>query len=664
MISFEKYTPEVLKTEIKKAHQEALQELLDFKQQLSQKKPQDLTFAEVAEKLEFLGESFHQLLTVLSGIFSAHGTPEIRQLYIEMSPVATAYENEVWMDNLIHRSLKSVQAQAKTIEQQRLVSEQLEAFQRNGAHLEESKKNRIKQIDLELSELSPKFSENVLKNTQDFYIHILDQHDLEGLPQDIIGTMKELAATKSLASGWAAGLQAPHVIAILTFAQHRPLREKIWRAFNARGFGGDYDNRLYIEKIVRLRQERAQILGFPHHAAWTLRHRMAQDVSHVQALLDRIYAASFQKAKSELQQVREFAKSECNILDLQPWDFGFVSEKLKKALFDIDEETLKAYFPLSKVLSGLFQHGQKLFQLNFEQDQNFVGFHPDQKSYIVMREGQKIGDLLMDLFARDTKQAGAWMLSYQRHGRNKEGFDLPFSSITCNFTSPEATAAETYLSMNEVTTLFHEFGHALHDLLSKCEYKSLSGTQVLWDFVELPSQIMENWCFEEETLGFISRHRETGASLPATIIKKIKDSENFQSATQAVRQVRFSQLDMDWHTLEKPLNESIEDFERKSTQGFQLFPHDPSTNSSCAFLHIFSGGYSAGYYSYKWAEVLDADAFAYFKKEGIYNPRVAANFEEWILSKGNSQDPAVLYKNFRGRDPDPEALLRRSGLVT
>lgn len=434
--------------------------------------------------------------------------------------------------------------------------------------------------------------------------------------------------------------------------------------FGSRGCNGnEYNNEEILKEISSLRYEKAKLLGYSSHAYFTLEERMAKDPKNVIQLWDELLEAALPIAEKEIQEVQEIADSLNGPNPIQRWDFSYYAEKLKNKKFALNDELLKPYFKLENVISGAFQTAENLFKLTFNERNDIEKYHEDVKTYEVLNtNGEHVAILYADFFPRESKRNGAWMTSYR--GQNKyDGKDQrPITSIVCNFTKP-TDSKPSLLTFGEVTTLFHEFGHALHGMLANGNYESLSGTSVFWDFVELPSQLMENWCYEPECLQLFAKHYETGATIPQELVQKIKDSMNFLSAYQTVRQVSLGQLDMAWHNLDTVPSESVFEFEKKAGEKTELFPPIEGIATSCAFSHIFSGGYSAGYYSYKWAEVLEADAFEFFKETGIFNPETAKNFQENVLSKGGSADPMELYVAFRGKKPSTQALLKKSGLL-
>lgn len=615
-----------------------------------------VTLDEATEKVEFVN-------LVFNNYFSAEATPELQALAQEISPKMAAFGSDIALDPVLFQKIKAVydqrDKQGLNAEQKRVVEKTYNDFVRNGALLSSDRKEKLRSIDQELSTLGPKFSENVLKATNAFEMWIDDENDLKGLPADYIDGARMAATAKSEPRKWLITLQGPSLIPFLTYAENGALRERLWKAYNSRAFKDSFDNQGIVLNIVRLRAERAQLLGFKTHADYVLAERMAQSTGTVMNFLNKLLEPSFKAAQKDLDEVKQFAGKE-----IQPWDFAFYSEKLKEKKYAFNEEELRPYFKLENVTQGVFEHARKLFGIVFKPVNDLPVYHPDVKVFEVMEEktNKYIGLFYADFFPRETKRGGAWMTSYREQGITGGVVRRPHVSIVCNFTKPTSTKP-SLLSYDEVRTLLHEFGHALHGLLSECTYKTVSGTNVYWDFVELPSQIMENWAEEKESLDLFARHYQTNETIPAELIAKIKKAAQFQAGWMSLRQLNFGLLDMTWHSQDPDKIKDVDKFETEATSASRLLPKVENTNTSCGFGHIFAGGYSAGYYSYKWAEVLDADAFEYFKEKGLYDQTVAKKFRDHILSRGGSEHPMELYKKFRGREPDPNALLRRSGLI-
>lgn len=630
--------------------------------------PQPPTFENTIVALEMAGDLSDRIATVYGNLEVAHADEKLQALAAEIYPKLTALGSDISLDPEIFKRVKSVYDSRANLklntEQATLLEKKYLSFVRNGALLVGDDKEKLRQIDQELSVLGPKFSENVLKATNAFEMILDKKQDLEGLPDGAIEASAAMAEAKGHKGKWLFNLQMPSYLPFLTYAKSRPLREKMWRAFTSRAFRDAFDNQENIKKIVRLRDERAKVLGYKSHADFVLAERMAQNPSTVQTFLSQLLQASRAAGERDLQEIRDFAQKFDGMKDVMPWDFGYYSEKLKEEKYSINEEDLRPYFKLENVVAGVFEHAKNLYGLTFKENKELPVYHPEVKVYEIFEEksGKYMGLFYTDFFPRETKKGGAWMTQFRGQGLHNGTVKRPHVSIVCNFTKPTPTKP-SLLSYDEVRTLFHEFGHALHGMLSDVTYPSLSGPNVYWDFVELPSQVMENWTAEKEGLEIFARHYQTNEVMPMSLIQKLKASQKFQAGWMSCRQLQFGFLDMAWHSTDPDLIQDVDSFEETATSGTRLFPKVEGSNSSSAFSHIFAGGYSAGYYSYKWAEVLDADAFEYFKEEGLFNAEVAQKFRDNILSRGGTEHPMELYKRFRGREPDPKALLRRDGLI-
>jgi len=611
-------------------------------------------------------------LSFLTGIFyslnGANTNDNMQKIAREFSPKLSDFGNDISLDPLLFSRIKSVYEKRGSLdldqESMRLLCDQHDGFVRGGALLDEAKKEQLRELDSKLSKLTLEFGENVLASTNAYYLPIENEEDLKGLTNSFIDSLKENAQRLKIDSPYAVTLDYPSYIPFMQNSENRELREKLMRARASQCFGEDkHNNENLILDILSARAERAMLLGFANHADYILKNRMALDENTVLNFLDELTSKSLPAAKKEMEELIYFAKENGFEGEFQKWDQAFWSEKLKKAKLDIDDEVLRPYFKIENVIDGAFAIAKKLYNINFEQVTDADVYHEDVKTYVVKNnDGSEVGKLYADFFPRESKRNGAWMSVFREQFFSKDGVDRrPFVTIVCNFTKPTKTTP-SLLTFNEVTTLFHEFGHALHGLLTKCKYRSLSGTNVLWDFVELPSQIMENWAYEAECLDMFAKHYETGELLPRELIGKISDIRKFQEGMGTIRQVVFATLDMKWHTAAE-LPASVGAFEDEVKKPFDLLPEVEGSNFSCSFSHIFQGGYSAGYYSYKWAEVLDADAFESFKEKGLFDQETATSFRENILERGNTDLPMNLYKKFKGREPSVDALLRRSGLI-
>ncbi|MBC7370870.1 MAG: M3 family metallopeptidase [Bdellovibrionaceae bacterium] len=626
------------------------------------------TFENTIVALETCSEIVERVAGIYGNLESANASPEHRALAKDLYPKFASFGSDVSLDSEIFQKVKVVHDKRNSLdlnpEQLKLLEKSYLSFARNGALLDDAQKDKLRAIDQQLSVLGPQFSENVLKATNEFEMWIENKSDLDGLPEGAVEAAAMAAEAKGRKGQWLFSLQIPSYLPFLTYAKSRPLREKLWKAFGSRAFNDKFDNQDQIKKIVTLRHQRAQLLGFKSHADFVLAERMAKDPTTVREFTNKLLEPSKKAALRDFEEVRSFAKETDGLSDLQPWDFSYYSEKLKEKKYSFNEEDLRPYFKLENVVEGVFEHARRLYGLTFKEAKGLPVYHPDVKVYEVFEEatGKYISLFYTDFFPRETKKGGAWMTSFRDQGLLAGNVHRPHISIVCNFTQPTATKP-SLLSYDEVRTLFHEFGHALHGMLSDCTYRSLSGTNVYWDFVELPSQIMENWVGEKEGLDIFARHYETNAPIPVDLVEKIKRSANFQKGWMSLRQLQFGMLDMAWHSEDPSKITDVDAFEIEATKTTRILPKIPGTNSSCAFSHIFAGGYSAGYYSYKWAEVLDADAFEYFREEGLFNAEIAKKFKDNVLSRGGTEHPMELYIKFRGREPDPNALLRRDGMI-
>ena len=625
------------------------------------------TFENTIETLAFSGDTLDRISNIFFNLHSAETNDELQKIAQEVSPLLSEFSNDIRLNAALFAKVKAVYEQKDkfnlTPEQTTLLDKNYKSFSRNGANLPEDKKEKLREIDKELSMLSLQFGENVLTETNAFQMHLTEENDLAGLPEGAVEAARSLAKSQDK-EGWIFTLDYPSYIPFVTYADNRDLRKLMALAFGAKAFQkNEYDNQDIVLKIAKLRFERAKLLGYETHAHFVLEERMAQSPEKVKSFLDELLAKAKPAAEREFKQLTQFAKNLDGIEQLEKWDAAYYSEKLKQQLFNLDDEKLKPYFQLEKVLAGAFTVAQKLYGLTFTEIFDIDKYHEEVTTYEVKDEnGNLISVFYADFFPRKGKRNGAWMTSFKSQ-YIKDGInERPHISNVCNFTKPTETKP-SLLTFNEVTTLFHEFGHGLHGMLANTTYPSLSGTSVYWDFVELPSQIMENWCYEAEALALFATHYETGEIIPIELVQKIKESASFQEGMATMRQLSFGLLDMGWHGQDTTHINDVKQFESAQFADTQLYPEVLENAMSTSFSHIFQGGYSSGYYSYKWAEVLDADAFEYFKEQGIFNREVATKFKDNVLSKGGTEPPMVLYKRFRGQEPKPEALLRRAGLV-
>jgi Zn-dependent oligopeptidase len=626
------------------------------------------TFKNTIEALDFSGEQLDKISSIFFNLNSAETNDEIQKIAQKVSPLLSEFSNDITLNKDLFIRIKAVydikQRLNLTKEQRTLLDKKYQSFSRNGANLPEDKKQKLREIDKELSQLKLTFGENILAETNKFEMLITNQSDLSGLPEGAKEAAKQLAESKQK-KGWLITLDYPSFIPFMTYASNRKLRKKLSIAFGSKGFKNDeLDNQDIVLKITTLRYKRARLLGYKTHARFVLEERMAKTPEKVSEFLNELLEKAKPAAESEFENLQNFAKKLDGIEKLEKWDSAYYSEKLKQKLFSLDNELLKPYFKLENVIKGVFIVANKLYDLHFEEINSIDKYHPDVLTYkVTNKKGELVSVFYADFFPRQGKRNGAWMTSFKPQYIKNNTNERPHISIVCNFTRP-TKSKPSLLTFNEVTTLFHEFGHALHGMLANTIYPSLSGTNVSWDFVELPSQVLENWCYEKEALKLFAKHYETGEIIPMELIKKIKVSSTFHEGMQTLRQISFGLLDMSWHTGESPETiKSVKKHEKNAFGETQLFPDVAENCMSTAFSHIFQGGYSSGYYSYKWAEVLDADAFEYFKAKGIFNKEIAKKFKETVLSKGGTEDPMILYKRFRGKEAKPEALLKRAGLI-
>lgn len=624
------------------------------------------SFSNTLEALEFSGEKINRISGIFFNLNSAETNDEIQNIAQEVSPLLSEFSNDITLNEVLFKRIKTVYGHKDDLdlspEEKMLLDKKYKAFVRNGANLNDKEKIELREIDKAKSKLSLQFGENVLAETNGFEMIITEEKELEGLPEGVIEAARMLAEEKK-ADGWIFTLDYPSYIPFMTYASNRKGREKLAEAFGSRGMKNDkYDNQDIVLKIVSLRHKRAQLLGYQSHAHYVLEERMAEKPEKVMAFLNNLLTKAKPAAIKDFNRVQELAKED-GIENMQKWDGAYYSEKLKKAVFDLEDEQLKPYFQLENVIQGVFNIAEKLYDLNFEETTELDIYHKDVKTYKVTDgKGEFVALFYADFFPRKGKRNGAWMTSYKGQWKKDGVNSRPHVSIVCNFTKPTSTKP-SLLTFNEVTTLFHEFGHALHGMLANTTYPHLSGTNVYWDFVELPSQVLENWCYEKEALNLFAKHYKNGEIIPMDLVQKIKDSANFLEGMTTLRQISFGLLDMAYHSKDPDPIKSVKAFEKDAFGETQLYPDVEASCMSTAFSHIFQGGYSSGYYSYKWAEVLDADAFEAFKEKGIFNKEVAAKFKNNVLSQGGTQKPMELYKKFRGKEPSVDALLKRAGLL-
>ncbi|MEG0499524.1 MAG: M3 family metallopeptidase [Rikenellaceae bacterium] len=653
-IKVEDYKPAILwAIEIAK---ERIQAIIDNKEEPS--------FDNVLAPLETASEELDNITSIFFNLNHANTSERMQEIAIEMSPVLTDYSNSISLNAPLFEKIKRVYLsgmQHLDDDQRRTTTKCFKSFERSGANLHDEKKERYCELTTELSKKLLQFDQNILAATNDYFLHLTDEKDLAGLPEFVIEGAAAEATERDL-TGWVVTLQAQSMIPFMQYSERRELREIIWRKYAGRCYMGEKNSNIeLVRDIVNLRLEKANLLGYTTHADYVLEERMAKDKERVTAFLSELLTASLPYGKKDVATVAEYARKNGFEGELMGWDFAFYSEKYKKEILNLSDEKLKPYFELSAISKALFDLCTEMYGITFIEDNEIDKYHKDIKTYKVYDGEKLISILYIDFFPRATKNGGAWMTTFRDHHVAGGIEKIPQVSVVCNFSKP-TTKKPSLLTFNEVTTLFHEFGHALHGMFATGRYQSISGTNVAWDFVELPSQIMENWAIERKFLERAARHYKTGEVIPTEYVDSIIEARNFLSGYASVRQLSFGIGDMAWHMLTEPFTGDVRAFEAAATDACQLFPNVNGTCFATAFSHIFSGGYSAGYYSYKWAEVLEADAFTRFEQEGVFNPATAADFRDKILSKGDSRDAMDLYISFMGREPRIDALLTKLGL--
>lgn len=625
------------------------------------------TYENTIEALEFAGIELDNVSSIMFNLNHADTSERIQASVMEAAPMLAALANDISLNDKLFARVKQVyensEKSALTEEQLRLTEKTYRDFVRGGANLKGEDRERYRAVTEELSLLTETFTQNVLAATNGWFLHITDEKDLAGLPDLVVESAKEEAEQREL-GGWVITLQAQSFMPFLKYSEVRELRKEVWRAYNSRCFDdGKNDNKENIRRITELRLELAKILGYEKYSDYVLEERMAKTTDTVTEFLGNLLKYSLPAARLEIEEIKKYAAKEGLEGTLEPWDFSFYSEKYKEEHFDLSDEMLKPYFRLENVKEGLFTLLNELYGISFEKEDTIDKYNPDVEVFKVFDTGGKrlLAILYLDFFPRASKNGGAWMTSF-RDRTMKDGKEtVPIISVVCNFTKPTAKEP-SLLTFNEVTTFFHEFGHALHGIFSEGYLPSISGTNVAWDFVELPSQIMENWALEPAFLGRFAVHHKTGEPIPQELIDKIIGARNYLSGYQSVRQLSFGYTDMGWHTITEPVSVSIKEFETINAAGCEVLPPQKDTCFSTAFTHVFSGGYAAGYYSYKWAEALEADAFSLFKENGVTDRATAQKFRDTILSQGDRRDAMELYIGFRGREPHVDALLEKTGL--
>lgn len=625
---------------------------------------EDPTFENTIVALETSGEKLGIISACFFNLLHAETNETLQSIAQIISPLLTEFSNDIRLNPALFKRVKIVYEQIDQLglnnEQKRLLEKKYKNFSRNGANLSKQDKEALREIDKQLSKLSLDFGDHVLAETNGFELHITDENDLDGLPEFVREDAANEAATHQK-DGWIFNLHAPSYIPFMTYSNKRELRKKMSLAYGQRAFQqNEFNNEQIVRSITRLRLERANLLGYNTHADFVLEERMANSPEIVKDFLNELLSKSIEFGKRDVAELQQFALETDGVQELQKWDHSYYAEKLKQKKYNISEEELKPYFQLEKVIEGVFLVAGKLYGLQFVKNNKIDVYHKDVQVFeVIDSNNQHLALFYADFFPRKGKKQGAWMTEFRGQSAVNGKIKRPHISIVCNFTKPTKDKP-SLLTFQEVTTLFHEFGHSLHGILANTTYESLSGTNVYYDFVELPSQFMENFCYEREVLELFAFHYKTGETIPQNLIIKVRESANYMEAYQTVRQLSFGLLDMAWHS-ENPLEiNSITEFEKKALEPAELYPSDLKTNMSVSFSHLFNGSYSAGYYSYKWSEVLDADAFAYFKENGLFNPEIANRFRI-LLESGGSVDPMKLYESFRGHKPDNHALLKRAG---
>jgi len=627
--------------------------------------PAEPGFTNTIEALEKAGSLLNRITPVLFNLNSSDTTPELQEAARDVSPMLANFSNDITLNPDLFRKVRSVRDQRESLvsdpEQRILLDRRYKSFIRGGAGLTDDDKERFRAITVELSTLSLKFEENVLAETNDFTLHLTSEEEISGLPEGVREAAAALAREKAM-EGWLFTLHAPSFVPFMQYADRRDLREKMFRAYARRAFRqNEYDNTDLVVRISELRLEMAKLLGYTNYAAYALEERMASTPGEVTGFLNRLLEASAPAGRRDLKDIEDYARSHGHEGRLERWDWAYWSEKLRLERFSIDDEALRPYMPLDKVREAVLGLATRLYGLSFAENKSIPVYNEEVTAFEV-HDGDRgiIAILMLDFHPRKGKSGGAWMTGFREQWKENGRRVIPLVSLVMNFTRP-TPARPSLLSHSEMNTFLHEFGHALHGMLSDCTYESLSGTNVKRDFVELPSQIMENWAWEKEWLDTWAADYRTGEKIPEDILIKLKESLTYNEGYACMRQLGFGLLDMAWHTMPEPFSGDIVSFERSSMAPAELLPPAEGACMSVSFAHLFAGGYAAGYYGYKWAEVLDADAFSLFREKGIFNPDTALSFRQNILERGGSREPDELFKAFRGREPSPEPLIERSG---
>ena len=628
--------------------------------------PDEPTFENTIEAMEYAGETLNRVAGIFYNLMEAHTNDEMQAIAEQVSPMLTEFSMYTSLNAPLFERVKSVYEKKDGLgldaDQMKLLEDTYKGFVRGGANLSDEDKEAFSKISEELSLASLQFSKNVLAATNAYTMHITDSADLAGLPEYVKIMGAETAKEKGL-EGWAFTLQYPSFGPFMKYSENRELRRQMWTAYNSRALSGENDNTELVKKIVDLRIQKAKLLGYETFADYALEVRMAKDRETVEDFIMQLLKPSLPYAKKDVKDVADYAKANGFTEKLMPWDFSYWSERLQKEQYSLNEELLKPYFQLENCIDAVYGLATRLYGITFHELDNVPVYHDEVKVYEVKdADGSHLALLYADFFPRESKRGGAWMTEFRGQSIRNGEEQRPFINIVMNFTKPTADAP-SLITHSELTTFLHEFGHALHGILAQGRYPSLTGTGVSRDFVELPSQLMENWAYEPEYLNTFAKHYQTGEPIPMELIEKIVAAKNFQAGYAQVRQLHFGYIDMKWHTLTEVPAEGVVEFEHKNLAPYSVMPLVEGAAFSPSFSHIFTGGYSAGYYSYKWAEVLEADAFSLFKEKGIFNTEVSNAFRKEILEKGGMEDEAVIYRNFRGHDPQPEALMEKLGLV-
>jgi len=658
LIRTEHFEPAILQA--MKEHDEQVEAIIQ--------NPEEPTFANTIEALERSGALLDRVTTIFGNLLSAETNDEMQAIAERVMPLLSEHGNNITLRAELFQRIKHVydhtDKESLSTEQRMLLQNSYDGFIRSGANLDEAGKERFRQISAEMSVLTLNFSQNNLKETNAYEL-VLTPDDLDGLPESTRDAYAQNAIERGKEGQYIVTLHAPNFVPFMKYSTRRDLRKRLYMAYNTQcTHDNEHNNVEIVKRLVNLRQERAQLLGFSTAADYVLTRRMAENSTNVYRLLDQLLEAYTPTAQREVAEVKALAQElEGKDFELMPWDWAHYSEKLKVKKFDLDEEALRPYFELNNVIEGVFGLAKKIYGFAFAENKNISTYHEDVKAYDVTdKDGRFLAVLYTDFHPRAGKRSGAWMTSYKEQWKDANGDSRPHISVVMNFTKPTADKP-ALLTFSEVNTFLHEFGHALHGMFADSTYQSLSGTNVYWDFVELPSQIMENFAIEKDFLNTFAKHYQTGETIPEELIRRIVDASNFNVAYACLRQLSFGYLDMAWYTRTTPFEGDVEAYEKQAWAKTQILPNVEGTCMSVQFSHIMAGGYSAGYYSYKWAEVLDADAFSLFQEKGIFNPEVANSFRTHVLSKGGTEHPMTLYKRFRGQEPSIDALLKRNGII-